>query len=197
MSAIPTILRTSLSAAIALGILAFAPADTAATEAAWARITNGGYTILLQHAETIGGDGPEVDPEDCSTQANLSDRGRTQARRQGTRFAARAIAISAIYTSNYCRTQETAELAFGSIQAEVIPELDPLGAGDSGEEEQLAALVARIDAFKGPGNQLMITHAENIRALTGTYARDGEAIILAPTPEDSSTPDVVGRILLN
>jgi phosphohistidine phosphatase SixA len=194
-------LRTLVaSSAVAIAMVAgsaIASGPALATEAAWVRLSNGGYTILLQHSQTLGGDASVVDPQDCSTQAVLSDRGRTQARRQGTRFAARAVIINGIYTSEYCRTQETADLAFGSYSVEVLQELDPLGQAEMSEEEQLDAIIARINGFRGPGNQLFITHGGVVQALTGTTPRDGEAVIVGPVPEGSDRPAVVGRILLN
>ncbi|WP_245409952.1 histidine phosphatase family protein [Pararhizobium haloflavum] len=168
-----------------------------ATEAAWARIGNGGYTILLRHTQMLGSrDPPGVDISDCSTQANLSDNGRQQARRQGTRFAARAVNLTAIIASPYCRTLETADLAFGSYPVEESAALNPLEASDD-EAAQIDAMIALINGFQGPGNQVLITHAGNIRALTGSDAREGEAIILAPVPEGGELPEIVGRILLN
>lgn len=176
----------------------FVTVPAEATEAAWARLADGGYTVLLGHAQMAGsGDPPGFDLEDCSTQSPLTDNGRQQARRQGTRFAARAVAIAAVYASQYCRAQETAELAFGSQEIEPAPEFNLIDPDAEGAQEQIEAMIARIDGFNGAGNQIVITHPENIRILTGSLPRAGEAIVMAPTPPDGDRPRVVGRILLN
>jgi hypothetical protein len=169
-----------------------------ATEAAWARVANGGYTILLAHGLPTGsGDPAGFELEDCATQNNLSDRGRTQARRWGTRFAARAVTITTVYTSQWCRAEETADLAFSSYRIEEQPVLNLLGALDEDSEAQLGEMTDLINGFRGPGNQIFITHPENVTALIGSAPRDGEAIIMAPAADDGGSPEIVGRILLN
>lgn len=169
-----------------------------ATEAAWARLNQGGYTILLSHTQaTSRGDPPNFTLDDCATQSQLTSNGRTQARRQGTRFAARAVSITTVYTSEYCRATNTAELAFGSQTIEPAPELNRLGHDGADADAQLQGMLERINGFFGPGNQIFITHPENIEALTGADIRPGEAIIVTGDEDTPATPDIVGRILLN
>ena len=55
-----------------------------ATEAGWALLRDGGHVVLLRHAYATGATDPaNVDPENCATQRNLSERGRQQARKMG------------------------------------------------------------------------------------------------------------------
>ena len=55
-------------------------APAGATEAGWALLRNGGQVVLLRHAAAPGtGDPANFDITKCSTQRNLSDRGRQQA----------------------------------------------------------------------------------------------------------------------
>ena len=170
-----------------------------ATEAAWARLATGGYTVLMTHADAPGiGDPPFFELDDCTTQRNLSDRGRQQARRWGVRFAARAVSISRVYASNWCRTLETAENAFRDADIEATEALDLVEddpAAHNGDALEI------ITAFRGPGNQVLLTHPENVEALTGIRPRTGEAIIVAPARGggDGESPpiQVVARLLLN
>lgn len=172
--------------------------EAAATEAAWARAMNGGHTLVMRHAPAVSDRDPaNFDIDDCATQSPLSQEGLTQARRQATRFAVRNVPISAVYTSQYCRAQEHAELTFGSAEIEPIAELNRLGALGEDGEDQLAAMIERINGFTGPGNQVFITHAENVEALTGSPSREGELILLDAASEPGGMPEVVGRILLN
>ena len=179
-------------------VCGFATAGANATEAAWARLASGGYTILLTHALAPGvGDPPFFELEDCTTQRNLSDRGRQQARRRGVRFAARAVSISTVYSSQWCRTLETAENAFRDVRAQPLEALDLVEDDPDALEAKTSEVMEIIRSFRGPGNQVMITHPENVEALTGIAPRQGEAIIVAPARGDAQTLDVVARLLLD
>jgi hypothetical protein len=78
-------------------------------------LKQGGVTVLIRHSATDPGTGdpPGFKLSDCATQRNLSDGGREQARRLGQWFKANAIQVTAVRTSPWCRTRETATLAFG------------------------------------------------------------------------------------
>ena len=94
-------------------LLAFA-VEAGATEAGWALLRDGEHVVLLRHAMAPGAADPaNFDIEKCSTQRNLSERGKQQARKIGALFAARAAPTERVLTSRYCRTMETARLAFG------------------------------------------------------------------------------------
>src|SRR5258706_1572405 len=75
----------------------------------------GGYVIYFRHAAT-NGDQVDADKPDfarCETQRNLSSDGRRMARDIGAAFKAMGIRVDKVITSPYCRTVETAQLAFG------------------------------------------------------------------------------------
>ncbi len=98
---------------VAVLMLAFA-AEAGATEAGWALLRDGEHVVLLRHAMAPGAADPgNFDIEKCSTQRNLSERGKQQARKIGALFAARAAPTERVLASRYCRTKETARLAFG------------------------------------------------------------------------------------
>jgi len=70
-----------------------------------------GAVLLMRHATAPGtGDPPGMRLGDCTTQRNLSDAGRNEARAIGARFRAAGIAFDHIMTSEWCRTAETADL---------------------------------------------------------------------------------------
>src|SRR5262245_58263872 len=114
------------------GVLAFllagvltAPTAVAADEEVWALLKGGGQVLMIRHAITTPGvgDPPGMRVDDCSTQRNLTDQGRQDARRLGEAFRARKIPVGAVLSSPWCRCIETARLAFG-----VTPETwAPLG----------------------------------------------------------------------
>jgi phosphohistidine phosphatase SixA len=168
------------------------PAGT--TEAGWALLRDGEHVVLLRHAIAPGAADPaNFDVAQCSTQRNLSDRGRQQARKLGALFAARAAPTELVLSSRYCRAHDTARLAFGAF--EDFAPLDPPAAGEAERKEQLAAIVKRVRDYTGSGNLVMVTHLETIQALTGAGAREGEAVIVSAGGADSLR--VLARIVFN
>ncbi|MCP4317305.1 MAG: histidine phosphatase family protein [Hyphomicrobiales bacterium] len=187
--------------AFALIIYSFGASNAGSTEAAWARLATGGYTVFLTHALAPGaGDPPHFELDDCTTQRNLSDRGRQQALRRGVRFAARAVSISRVYSSRWCRTIDTANAAF-RVDPELLEALDLVEDDPEALAAQSKEIIEIIRQFRGPGNQVMVTHPENVEALTGIMPREGEAVIVAPSrkggSEDAPDLDVVARLLLD
>ena len=153
-----------------------------ATEAGWALLRDGGHVVLLRHAYATGTTDPaNVDAENCATQRNLSERGRQQARKIGALFSARAADTEKVLSSRYCRATETARLAFGAGSAETLAALDPAPAGQGGD---LAPALDVIRNWNGAGNLVLVTHADVIQKLTGSSAREGEALIVMPNGEN-------------
>ncbi len=166
-----------------------------ATEAGWALLREGGQIVLLVNANAPGhGDPANFDIDNCRTQRNLSDRGRQQARRIGALFAARAEPVEQVYSSRYCRALETARLAFGDRLVEANEALDSLVRDPEGADEAKKAVVDLVRDYTGSGNLVLVTHPENVEALVGVRAREGEAVIVAPH-EDGLV--VIGRIVFN
>lgn len=178
--------------ALALIFSAVFAFPAAATEVAWAKLLEGGHTILMRHAIAPGiGDPANFKLDDCTTQRNLSDDGRQQAQRIGARLAARAIKVDVVSSSEWCRAKETAKLAFPRATIIEQPALNSFFADPSSKDEQTAAVMKLIEAFVGSGNQIMITHQVNILALTGVSPREGEAIIVDAEPNGAIK--VLGR----
>ena len=77
------------------------------------QLTEGGKLIFIRHAYAPGsGDPDNFNLNDCSTQRNLSDRGKKQSEHIGTIFRENKIEIDEVYSSEWCRCKETAEIAF-------------------------------------------------------------------------------------
>jgi phosphohistidine phosphatase SixA len=181
-----------LRVVVAMLMLAFA-AEARATDAGWALLRDGEHVVLLRHAMAPGAADPmNFDIGKCSTQRNLSDRGKQQARKIGALFAARAAPTERVLTSRYCRTKETARLAFGD--AEEFAALDPPAADETARKEQMTAILDEIRNYSGSGNLVLVTHGDTIQMLTGQPAREGEALIVTPRDEGLH---VLGRIAFN
>ena len=178
---------------IAVALLFLFATQARATEAGWALLREGEHVVLLRHAMAPGVAEPaNFDIEKCSTQRKLSDRGKQQARKIGALFAARAASTERVLTSRYCRTKETARLAFGD--AEDFAPLDPPPSDETARKEQLDAILKEVRDYSGSGNLVLVTHLETIEALTGQSAREGEAVIVRA---DDERLHVLGRIIFN
>ena len=178
---------------IAVALLFLLATQARATEAGWALLRDGEHVVLLRHAMAPGAADPaNFDIEKCSTQRKLSDRGKQQARKIGALFAARAASTERVLTSRYCRTKETARLAFGD--AEDFAPLDPPPADETARKEQLDLILKEVRDYSGSGNLVLVTHLETIEALTGQSAREGEAVIVRA---DDERLHVLGRIIFN
>lgn len=173
---------------LAFAALLLSASFSGATEAAWSRLRDGGYTILIAGAQTAGGGNAlSTDPAGCAGKRHLSDRGRQQAQRMGARFAARAVEISRVVASEQCSALETAQFVFSRNQAETftMPE---------DEEPARQAIFDEITAFDRSGNQAFILDKGFIQAITGITPRESEAVIVEPN-QDTAKLMVVGRII--
>ena len=165
-----------------------------ATEAGWALLREGGHVVLLRHAMISGSAEPaSFDIEKCATQRNLSERGKQQARKIGALFAARAAPVERVLSSRYCRCLDTARIAFES-DPEPFDALDLPKPDDPDLAAHVAAVMKEIADFSGSDNLVMVTHAENIREMTGVSPREGEAVIVQ---QDGERLRVLGRIVFN
>jgi Histidine phosphatase superfamily (branch 1) len=157
-------------------------------------LTAGGVLIAFRHALAPGTfDPPNFKPGVCSTQRNLNDEGRAQARRIGEWFQARALKPARVRSSPWCRCLDTASLAFG--QAEPWAALgSPRGASESTNAESLASLRRALVAASVPGRpfEAWVTHMFVLSDLAGTNTASGEGLVLRA--EGDGRPQVLGRL---
>jgi phosphohistidine phosphatase SixA len=159
-------------------------------EDVWAKLKQGGYVVLMRHAkaEKIG-DPLTLKINDCSVQRNLSAQGQKEAALIGRVFHGRSVSVSEVLSSRYCRTQETAELAFGGVTT--WQPLDLLYALPEQDRDARTEIVAkRISTYTGEANLVMITHLPNIDALTLELVEPGGFLVLEPDHKGSF--DIVG-----
>lgn len=169
---------------VAAGLaLALAPGTARAQEGIWPRLRRGGLVLLIRHASTVPGlgDPPGYRLDECSTQRNLSEAGRDEARRIGERLRREKVPIAKVYTSPWCRCRETAMLAFG--QAEDWEPLSSIFDFPHREEDYSSRVKMRIGGYstrKPAGNVVMVTHNVNIAALTRQSVATGEIVVVRP-----------------
>lgn len=157
------------------------------------RLRRGGVALLLRHAETDPGigDPPGFGAAACATQRNLSDAGRSQARRIGAWFEAAGLRPARVLTSDRCRCQETGRLAFGDIAHWAA--LDSIFSRREAEPAQTAALRAAVAHIEPGRFEVWVTHQVNITALTGDYLSMGRGRIVAPAAHGAGIR-VVGKL---
>jgi len=137
-----------------------------------------GSVVLLRHATAPGvGDPDNFNLNDCSTQRNLSNEGRAQARRIGAFFGRQRVAVNLVWSSQWCRTRDTADLAFPGKRLDQAVFNSFFGEPGSAPSQTSAAL-ALLDTWRGDGLLVVITHQVNITALTGWVPASGEAVVL-------------------
>ena len=175
------------------GMVEVAGADDAAD--AWKALRAGGHVALMRHADAPGGvgDPPGFSVDDCATQRNLSEKGRVDAEKIGSRLKGEGIAFEKILSSPWCRCIDTAKLMnLGTVETEatfgnVVVLKDQRQTLTTGAR----AVIARWTAG---GNLLVVTHGANIQALTGAWLASGE-IVVVKGGSDRNEP--VGRLLLD
>ncbi len=143
-------------------------------------LREGGAVIAFRHALAPGTfDPPGFKPGVCSTQRNLSDEGRAQARRIGGWFKAAGLQPARVRSSPWCRCLDTATLAFGS--AEPWAALgSPRGASESTNAQSLAELRRALVEASAPRRafEVWVTHMFVLSDLAGTNSASGEGLVL-------------------
>jgi phosphohistidine phosphatase SixA len=144
-------------------------------------LQEGGLVVYLRHAATDRSkeDDTVVDFGDCSTQRNLNDAGREQARTIGEAFRELEIPVDEVLASEYCRTRETGELAFGSVELE--PDLTGFpNRGEPTYEQRVARTRELLGEDAGDGNVVLVAHIKNIEAAAGVSIEEGELAVFEP-----------------
>lgn len=142
----------------------------------------GGLVIYLRHAATQpASDTDYQNLANCSAQRNLSERGREQARTIGRAFRNLGIPVGRVQSSAFCRTLETANLAFGRADQSMDLTSLPQAGGDAEEERRVAALRELLATPVPAGqNTVLVGHLFNIQRAAGISIAEGEAAVIRP-----------------
>ena len=176
---------TSLTTAVAAPMLA------ALAVPVWAQAANTGApadltrlwrreggVLLIRHAATEAGlgDPPGFVLGQCSTQRNLSEAGRKASRGLAAWMQAHGFKPDAVRSSQWCRCQDTARLAFG--QYEDWPALNSTFAGQGDASAQLRALRERLLVMPAGRTEVWVTHQVIMTGLTSAYPGLGEGFLV-------------------
>ena len=188
-------LLAGLAAAVA-AVSLVAGASAATSPDLTRSLRGGGLVLVLRHAHTDQSkqDEDPVVVADCATQRNLSAKGRADARAIGRGVRRLNLPIGKVLSSAYCRTLETARLAFG--RATVSPALlnTIASAHDARWQRQIAAAKRLIGTKPARGKlTVLVTHGILVTEATGQTLEEGEIIVFRPLGK--SRFRVVGRVL--
>ncbi|WP_432698331.1 histidine phosphatase family protein [Marinobacterium sp. YM272] len=144
----------------------------------WKTLKQGGHVVLLRHALAPGtGDPAHFSVDDCTTQRNLNETGRQQSRDIGALMRDAGIDSAQVYSSQWCRCMDTAEL-LGLGQVQALPVLNSFFRNPGRADGQTRALKDWIRDQSLAQPVVLVTHQVNITALTGVYPSSGELVLL-------------------
>jgi phosphohistidine phosphatase SixA len=173
-------------------LLACAAGSTALAADPWTALRSGRAFVLLRHAVAPGtGDPAGMRLGDCSTQRNLSAEGRLQAQRIGALFRENGIGEAEVFSSQWCRCLDTANLlGLGPVTPQ--PLLNSFFGQRDKMQRQTESLRDWIRARQQAGLPLvLVTHQVNITGLTAIVPSSGELVFA--TLKDDGDVSVIGR----
>ena len=148
----------------------------------WDKLKQGGLVIVMRHSAVIKSKQhgqPMLRDPSCRKEIKLSAKGKLQAAYTGKLFSIKNIPVEEVLTSPYCRTIETAKIAFSKNRAvDFLILLDALPQTQA--EANTKTLSQRIGSYSGKGNLIIITHAPNINAISFETIETGEFIVFTP-----------------
>jgi broad specificity phosphatase PhoE len=153
------------------------PAPAHADDSVWEALRAPGSVVVLRHSYAPGSfDPPDAKLDDCSTQRNLDDNGRAQARRVGEAFRQHNVTVGTVLSSPRCRCLDTARLAFGRVEPWNVLQ------GSLTDRELrtrlVAATKARIAQHRDGPPLVLVTHGSVVSDLTGLDVRMGAFVVL-------------------
>lgn len=151
----------------------------------------GGYIIYFRHGITDHSidDTDRVNLANCATQRPLSEEGRQQMRGIGEAIKALGIRVSTVLSSPFCRSMDSAKLAFGRM--EIVDDLRQGVEADVATTERQARALRKMlaTAPSEPGANTVISgHTSNLLEATGIWPKpEGVAIVFKPGADGKFT----------
>ena len=143
-----------------------------------AALKEGGKLVFIRHALAPGGGDPEnFDLNDCSTQRNLDSFGILQAKKIGEFFKDNKIQIEQVLSSEWCRTKDTAQYAFGKYKT--FNALNSFFSSKfaQNKEKQMKELKIFVKNWNSKKNIVFVTHYVVILETLSTTVSSGEIIV--------------------
>jgi len=127
----------------------------------------------MRHALAPGfGDPENFEIGNCATQRNLDDVGRVQAQQIGSMLRLTELVFDAVYSSQWCRCRETAELMdVGEVQT--FAGLNSFFQSHAPKKQTLELLAEKLDALPKDKLTLMVTHQVVIQSVSSLSVQSG------------------------
>ena len=175
-------MKLRLSFFLALCALLLAQSNLVVAQSELAnKLQDGTHVLLMRHADAPGyGDPKNYQISQCSTQRNLGDLGRKQAKAIGDWLSKQGIQQAKVYSSPWCRCVDTAtllnkgavkkELALGSF-------FDDMSQAKK-QTEELTKFIA-VERKQSPNMPIiMVTHHVNIQSYVGEVVNSGDMVLV-------------------
>jgi virginiamycin B lyase len=141
-------------------------------------LRRGGLVIYFRHAAT---DMSMTDTSlaSCRTQRNLNERGRADARAVGRAWKDLRIPVGTVLSSRYCRSKDTARLAFGRFRT--TDDLTGIASVPNAVRERRRRALRRLLSTRPThANTILVAHLFNIQDAANISLAEGEAAIFRP-----------------
>jgi len=144
-------------------------------------LRDGKHVLLMRHADAPGyGDPPGYVIGRCSTQRNLGDYGKKQAKAISIWLSKQGIETAQVFSSPWCRCLDTANLLNKGL-VKIESSLGSFFDDMSLEKKQTKELEALIKNELGRGSLtpiILVTHHVNIQAYTGKVVGVGDMVMV-------------------
>ena len=155
-------------------------------------LEDGEKLIFIRHAFAPGnGDPNNFNLNDCSTQRNLNEEGREQAKNIGQFFKKNNIQIEKVISSEWCRCKETAQIAFKKFSTKKFLNSFYNSKFAKNRNKQVKELSNYVKEFNSKKNLILITHYVLISEVLGYAPSSGEIVV------SDKNFNVIGSIEIN
>ena len=142
------------------------------------QLEEGGKLIFIRHAYAPGsGDPNNFNLNDCSSQRNLSEEGKKQARYIGEFFRDNEIKIDKVLSSEWCRCKETAKIAFKNFSTNSFLNSFYSSKFAKNKKKQVEALNNYVKKYKSNKNLVFVTHYVLISEVLNYGSSSGEIVV--------------------
>lgn len=147
-------------------------------------LDDGGLVLYLRHTATTEGGVDDFDTlGDCDAQRELSEAGRQDAVEIGAAFGALQVPVDRVLASPFCRTVETAELAFDDVTTDegllslATMELEGQAAYDRVRDAGRDLISSEVAAGR---NLVLVGQVSNIEQIAGVSMDEGATAVFRP-----------------
>ena len=156
------------------------------------QLEDGDKLIFIRHAYAPGnGDPSNFNLNDCSTQRNLSEEGRKQAKKIGEFFKNNKFKVEKVFSSEWCRCKETAEIVFKDYSTKSFLNSFYSSKYAKNKTKQIKELNNFVRKFKNNQNLVFITHYVLISEVLNYAPSSGEIVV------SDKNFNIIGSIEIN